>query len=96
MSTANNFIRGADFILAVARMSFPQGVGAVAENKMADLSMDFAVQVLQLTETIKGHYSLVNQLERSAASVGADIREGRCAQQAGFYCQAANCFEGIL
>ena len=37
--------------------------------------MDFAVQVLQLTETIKGHYSLVNQLERSATSVGANIRE---------------------
>lgn len=56
-----------------------QGVGAVAENKMADLSMDFAVQVLQLTETIKGHYSLVNQLERSATSVGANIREGKYA-----------------
>ena len=46
---------------------------------MADLSMDFAVQVLQLTETIKGHYSLVNQLDRSATSVGANIREGKYA-----------------
>ena len=36
--------------------------------------MDFAVKVLKLCEQIKGHYSLVNQLERSATSIGANIR----------------------
>jgi len=30
-------------------------------------------------ETIKGHHSLVNQLERSATSVGANIREAQYA-----------------
>ena len=47
----------------------------MAENKLADLSTDFAVKILRLTEEIKGHYSLVNQLERSATSIGANIRE---------------------
>ncbi len=30
------------------------------ENKLADLSMDFAVKSLELTEKIEGHYSLKN------------------------------------
>ena len=46
---------------------------------MADLSMDFAVQILKLTEKIKGHHSLRNQLERSATSIGANIREAKYA-----------------
>lgn len=47
----------------------------MAENKLADLSTDFAVRILKLTDGMKGHYSLVNQLERSATSIGANIRE---------------------
>ena len=38
---------------------------AVAGNKLADLSTDFAVEILKLTDGMKGHYSLVNQLERN-------------------------------
>ncbi len=49
------------------------------ENKLADLSMDFAVKILQLTDGMKGHYSLTNQLERSATSIGANIREAKYA-----------------
>ena len=49
------------------------------ENKLVDLSMDFAISVIQLCENIKGHYSLTNQLERSATSVGANIREANYA-----------------
>ncbi|MFR8012352.1 MAG: four helix bundle protein [Clostridia bacterium] len=49
------------------------------ENKLADLSMDFSVQVIKLCERIKGHYSLVNQLERSATSIGANIHEANYA-----------------
>ncbi len=41
--------------------------------------MDFAVDVLKLTETVNGHYSLKNQLERSATSIGANIREAKYA-----------------
>ena len=49
------------------------------ENKLVDLSMDFAVKVIKLCETIKGHYSLGNQLERSATSIGANIHEANYA-----------------
>ena len=51
----------------------------MAENRLAELSMDFAVTVLKLTEEIKGHYALTNQLERSATSIGANIREAKYA-----------------
>lgn len=49
------------------------------ENRLVDLSMDFSVRVIKLCETIKGHYSLVNQLERSATSIGANIHEANYA-----------------
>ena len=49
------------------------------ENKLVDLSMDFSVKIIKLCETIKGHYSLVNQLERCATSVGANIHESNYA-----------------
>ena len=51
----------------------------MAENKLADISTDFAVSILKLTENIKGHYSLCNQLERSGTSIGANIREAKYA-----------------
>ncbi|MDY4909095.1 MAG: hypothetical protein SO149_02665 [Candidatus Fimenecus sp.] len=41
------------------------------ENKLIDLSMDFSVTVLKAVDSIKGHYALVNQIERSATSIGA-------------------------
>ena len=51
----------------------------MAENKLADLSMDFAVEILKLCDGIKGHYSITNQLERSATSIGANVREAKYA-----------------
>ncbi len=51
----------------------------MAENKLADLSMDFAIKVLRVADGIKGHHSLINQLERSATSIGANIREAKYA-----------------
>ena len=51
----------------------------VAENKLADISTEFAIQILKLTDSIKGHYSLSNQLERSGTSIGANIREAKYA-----------------
>ena len=47
----------------------------MSESKLASASMDFAVKILKLCDGIKGHYSIVNQLERSATSIGANIRE---------------------
>lgn len=51
----------------------------MAENKLADMSTDFAIRILKLADGIKGHYSLVNQLERSGTSIGANIREAKYA-----------------
>ena len=51
----------------------------MAENKLADMSTEFAVKILRLTDGIKGHYSLANQLERSGTSIGANIREAKYA-----------------
>ena len=51
----------------------------MADNKLANMSTDFAVKILKLTDTIKGHYSLSNQLERSGTSIGANIREAKYA-----------------
>ncbi len=51
----------------------------MAENKLADMSTEFAVSILKLTDSIKGHYSLSNQLERSGTSIGANIREAKYA-----------------
>ena len=51
----------------------------MTENKLADMSTEFAVKILNLTDGIKGHYSLANQLERSGTSIGANIREAKYA-----------------
>lgn len=51
----------------------------MSESKLRTLSMDLAVAILKFGDTIKGHYSLTNQLERSATSIGANIREANYA-----------------
>ena len=52
----------------------------MAESKLRNLSVEFSVKIIKLCENIKGHYSLTNQLERSATSVGANIHEANYAQ----------------
>ena len=51
----------------------------MSEQKLDNLSLDFAVKLLNTTDKIKGNYSIINQLERSATSIGANIREARYA-----------------
>ena len=51
----------------------------MAENKLANISTEFAIQILNLTDGIIGHYALSNQLERSGTSIGANIREAKYA-----------------
>ena len=51
----------------------------MAENRLADISTEFAIRILKLTDSVKGHYSLSNQLERSGTSFGANIREAKYA-----------------
>ena len=52
----------------------------MAESKLRNLSIDFSVKVINICDSIKGHYSLINQLERSATSIGANIHEANYAQ----------------
>ena len=42
--------------------------------------MIFAINSLELSNDIQGHYSLKQQFERSSTSIGANIREANCAQ----------------
>lgn len=49
------------------------------QNKLADLSLAFSIDVINFCETIKGHYVLTNQLERCSTSIGANIREANYA-----------------
>jgi four helix bundle protein len=51
----------------------------MTENKLANMSTEFAIKILKLTDNMKGHYSLSNQLERSGTSIGANIREAKYA-----------------
>ncbi len=51
----------------------------MAEKRLIDLSMDLAVNLLKQSDMIKGHYSLKNQIERSATSIGANIHEANYA-----------------
>ena len=49
-------------------------------NNLLDRTLDFATEVVKFTETVNRHYSLVNQLERSATGIGANVREANYAQ----------------
>ena len=51
----------------------------MAASKLRIRSTDFAVRIIKLCESIKGHYSLVNQMESAATSIGANIREANYA-----------------
>ena len=52
------------------------------ENKLAELSMDFSVDVINLVKYLKSnHESIIsNQIGRSGTSIGANIREAQYAQ----------------
>ncbi|MBR4726619.1 MAG: four helix bundle protein [Clostridia bacterium] len=52
------------------------------ENKLAELSMDFSVRIIELVKELKAkHESVIaNQIGRSATSIGANIYEANYAQ----------------
>ena len=52
------------------------------ENKLADLSMDFSVQIIALVKELKSKHETViaNQIGRSGTSIGANIYEAKYAQ----------------
>ena len=51
----------------------------MSENLVLDLSMQFAIDIVNLCESLKGRNSLTNQLLRSGTSIGANIHEGNYA-----------------
>ena len=51
----------------------------MSKNTVLDLSMDFAVEIVNLCEAIKGKSVLTNQLLRSGTSIGANIHEANYA-----------------
>ena len=52
------------------------------ENKLADLSMDFSVQIINLVKELKAKKESIisNQIGRSGTSIGANIYEANYAQ----------------
>ena len=57
-----------------------KGGGVMSKSKLRELSLGFAVEILKICDGIKGHSSIVNQMERSATSIGANIHEANYAQ----------------
>ena len=51
----------------------------MSDNLILDLSMQFAIDVVNLCESLKGKNSLTNQLLRSGTSIGANVHEGNYA-----------------
>ncbi len=50
------------------------------ENKLVELSIEFSLKVINYLGSVERHRSIVNQLERSATSIGANIHEANYAQ----------------
>ena len=51
----------------------------MSNNILVDLSMDFAVDIVNLCDSIKGKSVLTNQILRSGTSIGANIHEANYA-----------------
>jgi len=54
----------------------------VKENKLAELSMEFSVDIINLVRQLKEHREAIisNQIGRSGTSIGANIHEAQYAQ----------------
>ena len=52
------------------------------ENKLAELSMAFSVEIINLVKYLKSHHESIisNQIGRSGTSIGANIHEAQYAQ----------------
>ena len=51
----------------------------MSDNLVLDLSMQFAIDIVNLCESLKGKNSLTNQLLRLGTSIDANIHEGNYA-----------------
>ena len=61
------------------RSTFHSIGGFMSKNLVIDLSMQFAIDIVNLCETLKGKSVLTNQLLRSGTSIGANIHEANYA-----------------
>ena len=52
----------------------------MSDNPLIDLSIDFAVKIVKLTDAVQGKSVLKNQILKSGTSIGANIREANYAQ----------------
>ena len=50
------------------------------DNLLVELSIDFAVKIVNLTDEIQGKTVLKNQILKSGTSIGANIHEANYAQ----------------
>lgn len=70
----------------------------MSENRLLELSFQFAVAVVNLVDNItvpKSSY-MINQLARAGTSVGANIHEAQYAQsKKDFYCKTRDCVERV-
>ena len=59
-----------------------EGGKQIKENKLADLSMDFSVEIINLVKQLKEKRETIisNQIGRSGTSIGANIHEAKYAQ----------------
>ncbi len=70
----------------------------VSENKLLELSFDFAVAIVNLVDRVDAPKStyMLNQLARAGTSVGANIYEAQYAQGKKRFCfKTRNRIEGI-
>ena len=51
----------------------------MTDNLILDLSMLFAIDIVNLCESLKGKSALTNQLLRCGTSIGANVHEGQYA-----------------
>ena len=51
----------------------------MTDNLILDLSMQFAIDIVNLCDGLKGRSTLTNQLLRSGTSIGANVHEGQYA-----------------
>ena len=63
-------------------MIFMKEGGIMSNNKLLDLSFDFAVAVVELVDSVKTPKSsyMTDQLARAGTSIGANIHEAQYAQ----------------
>ena len=63
----------------------------MSKNTVLDLSMDFAVEIVNLCDSMKGKSVLTNQLLRSGTSIGANIHEANYASSTPDFLPSLSC-----